>query len=57
MTSIISRKFLFDNESDDDDMTSIGSDEAVMIVNPNEYTLDPPNLSIEISDMETGSNS
>ena len=57
MTSIISRKFLFDNESDDDDMTSMGSDEAVMIVNPNEYTLDPPNLSIEISDMETGSNS
>ena len=42
MTSMITHKFLFDQEEDADklsDCGSVGSNEAVMIVNPNNYTL------------------
>lgn len=42
LTSMITDKFLFDQESDDDKKSvgSIGSDEAVLFVNPCDYTLE-----------------
>ena len=41
MTSLITEKFLFDQNADDvKSCGSIGSDEAVLFVNPCNYTLD-----------------
>ena len=41
MTSLITEKFLFDQNNDDvKSCGSIGSDEAVLFVNPCNYTLD-----------------
>ena len=43
LTAFFSEKFLFDKEDPDDDaksVGSIGSDELVCIVNPNNYTLE-----------------
>jgi len=41
MTSLITQQFLFDRDDDDKkSVGSVGSDEMVMFVNPNNYTLD-----------------
>mmetsp|Transcript_15026 Transcript_15026/g.20406 ORF Transcript_15026/g.20406 Transcript_15026/m.20406 type:complete len:202 (+) Transcript_15026:1314-1919(+) len=42
LTALVSDKFLFDQDADDDKKSvgSIGSDELVCIVNPNNYTLE-----------------
>ena len=41
VVSMITDRFLFDTDFDDKkSVGSIGSDEAVMFVNPNQYTLD-----------------
>ena len=41
MTTLITEKFLFDQDGDDaKSFGSIGSDEAVMFVNPCNYTLE-----------------
>lgn len=50
VTSFITSKFLFDDDNNEDDrksVGSIGSDEAVMFVNPCNYTL-------EVDDFEEG---
>ena len=46
VTSLISEKFLFEDDDDKKSIGSIGEDEAVMFVNPNNYTL-------EVDDVES----
>jgi len=40
MTSLITDAFLFDQEDDAKSVGSVGSDEIVLFVNPNNYTLE-----------------
>ena len=48
MTSMISENFLFeDGENDRKSIGSIGSDEAVMFINPNNYTLEIDELDLD----------
>ena len=48
LTSLITEKFLFeDGENDRKSIGSIGSDEAVMFINPNNYTLEVDELDAE----------